>query len=226
MKKLLFSFLMLTSSILMFAQQMNVSVSGNTVTFTCRVDGSGGTDWTSSPVNLYAYTDVADTTPNGSSSTNVLGGWPGTAMVDDGNGNFSVSVDLATIFSTGTTVNNINFIYNTSNGTGGYYQNPTSGGFATIDGAHATGWSPVTISTLGVSDLVSAKNKSFVAGGKLYTKQAGNLDITVYDMSGKVVNKSQVKSSDSSIDLNVKQRGTYMVKISNGSQTEVVKFIK
>lgn len=221
MKKLLFSFLMLTSSILMFAQQMNVSVSGNTVTFTCRVDGSGGTDWNTSPVNLYAYTNVADTTPNGTSATYVLGSWPGTAMVDDGSGNFSVSVDLATFFSTGTTVNDINFIYNF-----GGFQNPSSGGFATTDGTHATGWSPVTIATLGVSDLVSAKNKSFVAGGKLYTKQTGNLDITVYDMSGKVVNKSQVKSSDSSIDLNVKQRGTYMVQISNGSQTEVVKFIK
>lgn len=81
-------------------------------------------------------------------------------------------------------------------------------------------------STLGVNDLQNAKKNSFVANGKLYTKLSGNLDVTVYDMSGKVVAKSQVKSSDSALNLNVKQTGTYLVKVSNGSQTETVKFIK
>jgi hypothetical protein len=83
-----------------------------------------------------------------------------------------------------------------------------------------------TNAALGVSDLQNAKKNTFVANGKLYTKQTGNLDITVYDMTGKIVKQSQVKSSDSALELNIYQTGTYMVKVSNGSQTEVVKFIK
>ena len=65
-----------------------------------------------------------------------------------------------------------------------------------------------------------------MANGKLYTKQTGNLDVKVYDMTGKIVAQSKVKSSDAALDLNVKQTGTYIVKVSNGSQTETVKFIK
>jgi hypothetical protein len=45
-------------------------------------------------------------------------------------------------------------------------------------------------------------------------------------MSGKIVKKSQVKSSDSAGELNINQSGAYMAKASNGSQTEVVKFVK
>lgn len=83
-----------------------------------------------------------------------------------------------------------------------------------------------TNNSLGVSDFQNAKKNSFVANGKLYTKLAGNLDITVYDMTGKVVKYSHVKSSDSALELNVNQTGTYVIKVSNDSQTEVVKFIK
>ncbi|WP_417428665.1 T9SS type A sorting domain-containing protein [Halpernia sp.] len=82
------------------------------------------------------------------------------------------------------------------------------------------------LSGLAVNDLQNAKKNSFVADGKLYTKLSGNLDVTVYDMGGKIVEKSQVKSSDFGLELNVPQRGNYIVKISNGSQTETVKFIK
>lgn len=228
MKKKLLSFLVLACAIIVNAQQMTITITGNTVKFTTRVDSSTGTDWTSSPVNLYAYTDVTDTTPNGASSTNVLGAWPGMAMVDDGSGNFSVSVDLSSLFSVGTTINNIKFIYNAPDGSGGYYQNPGSGspGFSTTDTTHASGWTPVTISALAVSDLAKAKKNSFVANGKLYTKQTGSLEITVYDMTGKIVEKSQTQSTSSPLELNVNQKGAYIVKVSNGNQTETVKFIK
>ena len=83
-----------------------------------------------------------------------------------------------------------------------------------------------TLSTLATSDLVKDLKKSFVAGSKLYTQQKGTLDIAVYDMSGRIITRSQSKSSDNGLELNVNQKGIYMVKVSNGSQTEVVKFIK
>ena len=87
--------------------------------------------------------------------------------------------------------------------------------------------SPTTTTvSLATIDFTKDLKKSFVADGKLYTKQMGNLDLAVYDMSGRIVKRYQVKSSDSALELNVNQRGTYMVKVSNGSQTEVVKFIK
>ena len=215
---------MLACSFILQAQ-MTVSVTGNTVKFSAPIPGN---DWGSTPVNLYAYVDAADTTPAGTSSVQISGAFPGMMMVNGGSGPYSISVNLASFFPGGTTVNNIKFIYAVTDNMGGYYQNPAGGnpGFSVNDPAHATGYTPVTVSTLAVSDLVNAKKNSFVANGKLYTKQNGNLDITVYDMTGKIVKQSQVKSSDSALELNIKQAGTYIVKVSNGSQTETVKFIK
>lgn len=224
MKKLLFSLVMLSISFMLQAQ-MTVSVTGNTVKFSAPVPGA---DWGTTPVNLYAYVDAADTTPAGTQTVQISGNFPGTMMVDDGMGHFTISANLASFFPVGTTINNIKFIYAVTDGGTGYYQNPSGGtpGFSVNDSAHATGYTPVTIASLAVSDLQNAKKNSFISNGKLYTKQIGDLDITVYDMTGKVVKQSKLKSSDSAIDLNINQTGTYMVKVSNGSQTEVVKFIK
>ena len=224
MKKLSFSFLMLACALLVNAQQMKITITGNVVKFTTRVDNSTCTDWGSSPVYLYAYSEPTDNSAG--VFKELLGSFGGTNMIDDGAGNFSTSVDLSAFYSGGTTISNIKFIYTAPNGLGGFYQNPGSGGFSTTDTAHTSGWSAVTISTLGLSDLQNAKKNSFVAGGKLYTKLSGNLDVTVYDMSGKVVKQSQVRSSDSALELNVNQTGTYIVKVSNGKETETVKFIK
>lgn len=220
---------MLACGILTNAQQMTTTITGSTVKFTIRVDGTPPLDWDSTPVSLYAYIDATDTTPNISSTLELLGNFGGTQLVNDGSGNYSTSVDLSSFPQlVGKRVDNIKFIYNReqSPGSGTYYQNPSTGGFSTNDVAHTKGWSPITVSVLGVSDLSAAKKSSFVANGKLYTKLAGNLDVTVYDMTGKIVTKSQVKSSDSALNLNVSQRGTYIVKVSNGQQTETVKFIK
>ncbi|WP_417428663.1 T9SS type A sorting domain-containing protein [Halpernia sp.] len=108
-----------------------------------------------------------------------------------------------------------------------YFDAPTSVGTKYSNNGGPNYKATFTIdNTLAVSDLQNAKKNSFVAGGKLYTKLAGNLDVTVYDMSGKIVKKSQVKSLDSALELNVPQRGTYIVKVSNGKEVETVKFIK
>lgn len=83
-----------------------------------------------------------------------------------------------------------------------------------------------TLSPLATIDLGKNLKKSFVASGKLFTNQTGNLEVVVYDMLGRIISRSKTKSSDSGLVLNVNQNGTYIVKVSNGQQAETVKFIK
>ena len=68
------------------------------------------------------------------------------------------------------------------------------------------------------------KGKSSVVAGKLYTSQKGNLNLEVYEMSGKLI--KSFTASGNAIDLNVTKTGTYLVKITNGTSKEVVKFVK
>ena len=74
-------------------------------------------------------------------------------------------------------------------------------------------------SSLSVGDISNAKTKSFVSEGKLYTSQKGNLDIQVYDFSGKLVKKLNTNSSSNGLELNLPKKGNYLVKVNN----EVVK---
>ncbi len=84
---------------------------------------------------------------------------------------------------------------------------------------------PTTLPTLGVNSS-SLKAKSYVVKGQLYTALKGNLSISVYEMSGKLVKNMNVKADGNAIDLNVYNNGLYLVKVSNGSTNEVVKFAK
>ena len=224
MKKLSSLLLALFVSITTFAQ-LTVTVSGNTVTMKTSIPSG---DWGSAPVNLYAYADPADTTPNLPATVQILGGWPGTAMVDDGSGMYSVSVDLSTKFPVGTKVNNFKFIYNSPDGSGGYYQNPGGGnpGFNVTDPAHASGYTAVTTGTLGLTDFVNLKKKSIVVDGQLHTPLKGNLSLEVYEMGGKLVKSFEANSNGNAIELNLIKKGIYLVKITNGATSEVVKFAK
>lgn len=62
-KKLLFLCLMMCAYFIN-AQQMKVAITGSTVKFTTRVDGSLGNDWGSAPVYLYAYCEATDNSEN------------------------------------------------------------------------------------------------------------------------------------------------------------------
>ncbi len=83
-----------------------------------------------------------------------------------------------------------------------------------------------TLGALGIAELTRIKAKSFVSEGRLYTPKSGNLTVTVYDFSGKVLRNFNVKSNGNPVDLNMDQKGTYIVRVSNGTETEAVKFIK
>ncbi|RRQ46635.1 T9SS type A sorting domain-containing protein [Chryseobacterium sp. SC28] len=82
---------------------------------------------------------------------------------------------------------------------------------------------PTTLSTLGVSD-VNAKTKSQVAAGKLFTSVKGSIDLTVYDFGGKVIKTIKVNANGTPIDLNMSQKGLFLLQISGNNVSEVVKF--
>ena len=83
----------------------------------------------------------------------------------------------------------------------------------------------VIVTTLGVGNNVLL-GKSTVINGKLITAQKGNLNLEVYEMSGKLVRSLKAVSNGNAIDLNLTKNGLYLVKITNGQHREVVKFAK
>lgn len=82
---------------------------------------------------------------------------------------------------------------------------------------------PTTLSTLAVSDA-NGKSKSQVAGGKLFTSVKGNVELTVYDFGGKVIKTLKANANGTPIDLNMDQKGLFLVQISGNNISEVVKF--
>ena len=54
----------------------------------------------------------------------------------------------------------------------------------------------------------------------------GNLSLEIYEMTGKLVRSFKAVSNGTAIDLNVSRNGIYLVKITAGSTSEVVKFAK
>ncbi len=82
---------------------------------------------------------------------------------------------------------------------------------------------PTTLTTLAVSES-NGKSKSQVAAGKLFTSAKGNLELTVYDFGGKVIKTLKVNANGNPIELNLSQKGLYLVKISGNNVSEVVKF--
>ncbi len=212
MKKFISIFILFTTFIVVNAQT-TISISGNTVTFNTKFPANG---FSSTPVYLYTWINTTDNTQT--LFTNPTGAWPGTLMTGpDGSGNYTYSINLASFYNAGTTINNMNFIYNNNAGTQTSDQTASAG---------ATGWSAVTIATLGLSDLTKLQTKSVVSAGKLYTNKKGNLTISVYDMNGRLLQSSIMKATENPIDLQVNQTGNYIVSIANGSELEVLKFKK
>ena len=83
----------------------------------------------------------------------------------------------------------------------------------------------ITVTTLAVGNNALLR-KSTVINGKLITAQKGNLNLEVYEMSGKLVRSLKAVSNGNAIDLNLTKNGLYIVKITNGTHREVVKFAK
>lgn len=154
------------------------------------------------------------------SNSNVAMNWDSSAGAYVGtiNLNNKVFTNGNKTFPSGTTVNNLGFVF----------KNQQNGATAQSGDLVATNFgftSTVTDSNLGVSDQ-AVNAKSHIVNGKLYTAQKGNLSITVYEMSGKLVKSFTANSNGSEIDLNLSKSGLYFAKITNGAHSEVVKFKK
>ncbi|GGG48379.1 T9SS type A sorting domain-containing protein [Epilithonimonas arachidiradicis] len=94
---------------------------------------------------------------------------------------------------------------------------------ATVQSADRDLEGPTTLTTLAVSE-VGSKTKSQVAAGKLFTSAKGNLDVTVYDFGGRVIKTLKVNANGNPVDLNLSQKGMYLMTISGNNISESVKF--
>ena len=118
------------------------------------------------------------------------------------------------VIPSGTTVEKVGMVFkDLQNGA-----NKQSGDLAAVG-------TTTTTTTMGVS-TANAAAKSTISNGKLITAQKGILTISVFDMSGKLVKNFTTTVNGNAIDLNVADSGVYLVKITAGATTEVVKFIK
>ncbi|MDP9956922.1 T9SS type A sorting domain-containing protein [Epilithonimonas hungarica] len=82
---------------------------------------------------------------------------------------------------------------------------------------------PTTLTAMAVSEA-GGKTKAQVAAGKLFTSAKGDLELTVYDFGGKVIKTLKVNANGNPIELNLSQKGLYLMKISGNNISEVVKF--
>lgn len=120
-------------------------------------------------------------------------------------------------FPGGTTINNMGFVFKD-------LQNGATKQSGDID-ASVFGFTATTLPLLATTNVDLSK-KSVVVNGKLITSLKGNVQLSVYEMSGKLVKNLSVKADGNAIDLNVSKNGLYLVKIASGSHNEVVKFAK
>ena len=152
-------------------------------------------------------------------NSTVMMNWDATAMAYVGTINLRSKIFTNTnnSFPVGTVVNNLGFVFkDMQNGA-----TKQSGDLKASD----YGFTSTTIMVLATSNNTLSK-KSAVANGKLYSAIKGDATISVYEMTGKMVKNFQAKSNGNAIDLNIVNNGIYLVKITNGTQTEVVKFVK
>ena len=138
--------------------------------------------------------------------------WDGTNYTGTINLNTHNFNNIGGVLPAGTTVNQLHFIFTDSPAGNNSHKTPDYL-------ASVYGFSSTTTSSLGVIDINKSNFKSFVSEGKLYTSQKGNLDIQVYDFSGKMVKKINVAATRNGVELNLPKKGNYIVKINN----EVVK---
>jgi len=147
------------------------------------------------------------------SNSNVTMNWDATANAYVGtiNLNSKIFTNSNNMVSAGTTVQKVGIVFkDQQNG-------------ATKQSGDSSVGGPTTLVTMAVAET-NGKAKSQVAAGKLFTSAKGNLDLSVYDFGGKVIKTIKVNANGNPIDLNLSQKGLYLVKISGTNVSEVVKF--
>ncbi len=148
--------------------------------------------------NIYAWCGEADNSAG--TFAGLFGDWPGTQMTDNGNGSFSATVDFSNFYAAGTTINQMNFIFNGSTG-------------QTTDlGATNYGFTAFTVENLGVANLNSTQPIVQMVGNQLMINKKGNYDVLVYNAAGQFVKKLQFSSAGLQ-PLNLNNKGIYFVRV-------------
>jgi hypothetical protein len=209
MKKILL-ILLLSFSFQMSFSQMNITTTGNTVTFRHTLNS----DWNSAPVYLYAYIEAASAS-NGVFAE-VFGAWPGMQMVLESGSTYKIEKDLSTLYGSGITISNIKYIYN--NNAGG--QNPASGGFD----ATSAGFTGLTIATLGTEDISKAiKSNLIFASNKLTVNSEGNFNISIFNTLGALVKRVAI-AGNTAVDLEL-SKGIYIANLESKTVSGSLKFM-
>ncbi|CAI8924181.1 T9SS type A sorting domain-containing protein [Chryseobacterium sp. IT-36CA2] len=148
-------------------------------------------------------------------NSNVTMNWDSSANAYVGyvNLNNKLFTNTNNVMAPGTTVSQISFVFKDQ-------QN----GATKQSGNTSVFVNTTTLGTLAVFNTKNDARKSFVSEGKLYTSEKGNLQLSIYDFSGKVVKKENIKSNGSPIDLNIFQKGNYILHLSDINVKEIIKF--
>ncbi len=226
MKKL-YSLLVALLAMVTISAQLTVSESGGILTFSYNGTGENPNWSTFDPqgantIYVYSWLNAVDTSTNTAYNDN----WSNvvtTLTYNTSTGKFEGTLNLNNYSFTntnntvpqGTTISNFNFILRNQAGTKQSGDLKASNYGLTV---------PFVLNSLAVNDLQGLSKKSVVSQGKLYTSKKGNLDIQVYDFSGKVVKSMKVNANGNPIDVNLAQKGLYLMKITDGVNSEVVKF--
>ena len=214
--KLLFLLLCFATSIL-FAQ-MSTSRNGNLVTFSFD-DNFGGDDWDTNgnPVNLYVF--VLDTDASNNQFQELSNTFPGSAMTNIGGNIYELTVDLS-VYPPGTIISDISYIYTDNMGN----QNPNGFGnqFSAVNRA---GFSSFTTLTLNKYDLASLNYK--VINGYLQSEVSHKIDVSVFDITGKLVSQLNDKliSNSEKLDLSISEKGIFLIRVNSEYGTKIIKTI-
>lgn len=217
MKAKLLLFLLTVISFTMVSAQVRVQQDANTVTFVF-LDTIDGDVWDANgnPVYIYLFIDTEDTT-NGI-STEPLGSWPGTQMIDLGDDAYKVSTILSDFYPNGTTISEIYYTLNDNMGN----QNPLTGGFSAVEASY------VPITTLSTIDIEENNTTFNIINGQLVVSQNETVSVQVYNITGQLV-KSIAPinlNADNRLDLNLSENQLYLVKIESQKGVKVIKTVR
>ena len=213
--KLLF-LLLFSLGLAQVSAQMSVASNGNLVTFTFDdANDMGEWDANGNPIYLYLYVNASDTSNNMFSEP--LGNWPGTILPSVATDIYEITIDLSNFYPPGTTINEINYIFNNNLGN----QNPSSGGFSAV----TAGFVPIT--TLSTLDFENTSNSFTVVNGYLHATKHENVSLFIYNLKGQLVNRIDTVNidSNSSVDLSLDRNTLYFVRIVSEQGIKTIKTI-
>ncbi|MBB4808014.1 hypothetical protein HNP38_003354 [Chryseobacterium defluvii] len=149
------------------------------------------------------------------SNSNVTMNWDSAANAYVGyvNLNSKLFTNSNNTMPASTTVTQLNFVFK-----------DLQNGATKQSGDQFTTLSTTTLGSLSAVDTSKQKDSSFVVEGKLYTSKKGNLEISVFDFNGRLIKTQNTNADGNPIELNIPQKGNYILSVSDKNIRETIKF--